>query len=167
MLPSMAITPPHVHQINVSDGGVPKLPVPEAYITVQGVAGDRQRSAQYHGGVDRAVCLYSLEVIEALRTEGHAVAPGSCGENLTLAGLDWARLKPGDRLCVGTDVRLEVSSYTVPCEQNARWFVKRDFIRMSHKKHPGWSRLYTRVLAEGKVRPGDLVTVEEDNGAGP
>src|SRR6184192_1268135 len=50
-----------------------------------------------------------------------------------------------------------------PCEPNARWFVKRDFMRMSHKKHPGWSRLYARVLAEGKVRPGDSVTVEEDN----
>src|SRR2546429_5932889 len=65
--PSMANTHPHVHQINVSDGGVPKLPVPKAYITVQGVAGDRQRSVQYHGGADRGLCLYALEVIEALR----------------------------------------------------------------------------------------------------
>src|SRR5438093_11191036 len=102
MLPSMAITPPHVHQINVSDGGVPKLPVPEARITVQGVAGDRQRSVQYHGGVDRAVCLYSLEVIGPLQADGHAVAPGSCGETLTLARLDWARLNPGARLRSGT-----------------------------------------------------------------
>src|SRR2546427_5480190 len=66
----MGITHPHVHQINISDGGVPKLPVPEARITVQGVAGDRQRSVQYHGGVDRAVCLYSLEVIGTLQAEG-------------------------------------------------------------------------------------------------
>ena len=163
----MAITNPHVHQINVSDGGVPKLPVPEAYITVQGVAGDRQRSVQHHGGVDRAVCLYALEVIEALRDEGHAVAPGSCGENLTLAGLDWARLKPGNCLHIGPDVRLEVTSYTDPCKHNARWFVDGDFMRISQKKHHGWSRLYARVLAEGVVRPGDTVTVEEDNGAGP
>lgn len=163
----MAITPPHVHQISVSDGGVPKLPVPEARITVQGVAGDRQRSLKYHGGVDRAVCLYALEVIEALRAEGHAVAPGSCGENLTLSGLDWARLKPGDRLRIGTDVRLEVMSYTDPCKQNARWFVDGDFLRISQKKHHGWSRLYARVLAEGMVRPGDEVTAEEGDGAGP
>ena len=163
----MALTPPHVHQISASDGGVPKLPVPEARITVQGVAGDRQRSVQYHGGVDRAVCLYSLEVITALRSEGHSVSPGSCGENLTLAGLDWARLKPGDRIRIGTDVRLEVLSYTDPCKQNARWFVDGDFMRISQKKHHGWSRLYARVLAEGVVRPGDEVTVEEGDGAGP
>ena len=163
----MAITHPRVHQINVSDGGVPKLPVPKAYITVQAVAGDRQRSPQYHGGVDRVVCLYSLEVIEALQAEGHAVAPGSCGENLTLAGLDWARLKPGDRLRIGTDVRLEVTNYTVPCNQQTQWFKDGNFTRISQKKHPGWSRLYARVLAEGVVRPEDVVTVEEGNGAGP
>jgi len=163
----MGITHPHVYQINVSDGGVPKLPVPEARITVQGVAGDRQRSVQYHGGVDRAVCLYSLEVIGTLQAEGHAVAPGSCGENLTVAGLYWARLKPGDRLRIGTDVRLALMSYTAPCKHNARWFVGGDFMRISKKKHPGWSRLYARVLAEGVVRPGDEVTVEEGDGAGP
>jgi MOSC domain-containing protein YiiM len=152
---------PYLHQINVSDGGVPKLPVPEARVTVEGVAGDRQRNRAAHGGVDRAVCLFSLEVIEALRVEGHSVAPGSCGENLTLAGLDWARLKPGDRLRVGDAVRLEIVSFTSPCDNNACWFLDGDFKRISQKRHPGWSRLYARVLAEGMVRKGDAVMVEE------
>ena len=80
---------PHVHQISVSDGGVPKRPVFEARVTAQGVAGDRQRNVKVHGGPDRAVCLYSLELIEALKQEGHPIAPGSSGENFTLAGLDW------------------------------------------------------------------------------
>src|SRR5437016_13900214 len=142
--PSMGITHPHVHQVNVSDGGVPKLPVPEARITVHGVTGDRQQSVQYHGGVDRAVCLYSLEVIEALRAEGHAVAPGSCGENLTLAGLDWVRLKPGDRLRIGPDVRLAVTSYTHPCKHQTQWVKEGDFMRTSQKKHPGRSRRHAR-----------------------
>lgn len=148
-----------LYQINVSDGGVPKLPVPEAMITVQGVKGDRQRSPKIHGGPNRAVCLYSLEVIRALQAEGHTIAPGSAGENLTLAGLDWSRLKPGDRIRVGP-ARLEITSYTAPCEHNARWFRDGDFSRISQKKHPGWSRLYARVLEEGVVRPGDPVIVE-------
>ncbi len=150
---------PHIYQINVSDGGVPKHPVPEAHITVRGVSGDRQRSVKIHGGPERAVCLYSLEVIEALRAEGHAIAPGSAGENLTVAGLDWAQLKPGDRLKVGDRVRLEITGYTPPCEHNARWFLNGDYKRISHKRHPGWSRLYARVLVEGTVRQGDPVTI--------
>src|SRR6058998_1043686 len=129
-------THPYVHQINVSNGGVPKHPVPEARITVDGVAGDRQRSPKIHGGPDRAVCLFSL------------------------AGLDWARLKPGDRLGIGETVRLEMVSYTAPCQNNAAWFKDGNFTRISHKRYPGWSRLYARVLTEGIVKQGDEVQVE-------
>lgn len=150
---------PHLHQINVSNGGVPKLPVPEARITKDGVVGDRQRSLKIHGGPDRAVCLFSLEVIEALRAEGHPIAPGSSGENLTLAGVEWATLKSGDRVRVGTSAQLEIVSYTSPCENNAGWFLNGDFKRISQKRHPGWSRLYARVMAEGVVRQGDAVEI--------
>lgn len=156
----MAIARPHLHQISVSDGGVPKLPVPEARITVNGVAGDRQRSPDIHGGPDRAVCLFSLEVIESLQAEGHSIKPGASGENFTIAGLDWPKLKPGDLLRIGDAVRLEIVKYTEPCRFNAQWFHDRNFNRINQKKHPGWSRLYARVLAEGVVRPGDAVTVE-------
>lgn len=152
---------PHLHQISVSDGGVPKLPVAEARIAADGVIGDRQRNREAHGGVHRAVCLFSLEVIEALQSEGHAITPGASGENLTLAGLDWTHLAPGDRLRIGEAVRLEIVSYTSPCRHNAQWFVEGDYSRISQTRHPGWSRLYARVLAEGVVRTGDRVAVEE------
>ena len=151
---------PYLHQISISDGGVPKLPVAEARLTVNGVAGDRQRNLQAHGGVDRAICLFSLEVIDALQAEGHSIRPGSSGENLTIAGLDWPKLLPGDRLRIGDTVLLELMSYTAPCKYNAQWFANGDFSRISQKLHPGWSRLYARVLAEGVVRPGDRVMVE-------
>jgi len=139
---------------------VPKSPVPEARITVNGVSGDRQRNLEAHGGVDRAVCLFSLEVIEALQAEGHSIKPGASGENLTIAGLEWAELKPGDRLRIGDALRLEIVKYTEPCRFNAQWFRDGNFNRINQKKHPGWSRLYARVLAEGIVKPGDPVTVE-------
>ena len=151
---------PHLHQISISDGGVPKLPVAEARITVNGVAGDRQRNLEVHGGVERAVCLFSLEVIAALQAEGHSIKPGASGENLTIAGLEWAGLKPGDRLRIGDTVLLEMLSYTSPCKYNAQWFANGEFSRISQKLHPGWSRLYARVLAEGVVRTGDRVTVK-------
>jgi MOSC domain-containing protein YiiM len=151
---------PHVHQINVSDGGVPKLPVPLARVTLHGLDGDWQRSPKIHGGPDRAVCLFSLEVIEALQAEGHRIAPGFSGENLTLAGIDWPLLKPGDQVCIGDTVRLEITSYTAPCEYNAGWFQDGDYKRISQNKYPGWSRLYACVLSEGVVKQGDPVVIE-------
>jgi MOSC domain-containing protein YiiM len=153
---------PHVCQINVSDGGVPKRPVLEAVITKAGVEGDRQQNLKVHGGPDRAVCLYSLELIERLQDEGHSIEAGSSGENLTLAGLEWEKLTLGDRLHVGPEVQLEIVSYTSPCDKNARWFRDRDFKRVSQKVNPGWSRFYARVLREGMVRPGDEVVLKHE-----
>jgi len=152
---------PHVYQINVSDGGVPKRPVLEAVIATTGVEGDRQRNLNVHGGLDRALCLFSQDLIERLQDEGHSIEAGSSGENLTIAGLEWEKLKLGDRLQVGPDVQLEITSYTAPCDQNARWFRDRDIKRISQKKNPGWSRLCAKVLREGMVRPGDAVEILE------
>jgi MOSC domain-containing protein YiiM len=151
---------PHVYQINVSDGGVPKHPVLEAVIAKTGVEGDRQQNLKVHGGPDRAICLFSQELIERLQDEGHSIEAGSSGENLTLAGLEWEKLKPGDRIQVGPDVQIEIMSYTTPCDKNARWFRDGDYKRISPKVNPGWSRLYARVLVEGLVRPGDAVEVK-------
>lgn len=151
----------YVHQISVSNGGLPKLPVPKARITTEGVEGDRHRNTLLHGGPDRAVCLFSLEVIKALQAEGHPIEPGSSGENLTVADLEWATLKPGDRLSIGKKVRLEIMSYTAPCRQNTCWFHDGNVARISQDHHPGWSRLYAKVVTEGLVRVGDLVTLEE------
>jgi MOSC domain-containing protein YiiM len=157
---------PHVHQINVSDGGVPKRPVLEAKISREGLEGDRQRNLKVHGGPERAVCLFSVDLIERMQDEGHSIDAGLSGENLTLAEVDWKTLEPGTRLKIGPDVYLEVSSYCAPCEWNARWFRDGDISRISQRTNPGWSRLYARVLRAGVIRPGDVVVVEPAKGPG-
>jgi MOSC domain-containing protein YiiM len=147
-----------VHSINTSRGGVPKLPRPEASVTVDGLVGDRQRDRRYHGGPQRAVSLYSLERIRALQAEGHPVDVGTMGENLTVAGLDWSRVGPGVRVTVGA-VLLEVTKDAPPCKTIAASFRDGAFTRAAQKVHPGWSRFYARVLREGTVRVGDPVAL--------
>jgi MOSC domain-containing protein YiiM len=147
-----------VESINVSRGGVPKASVFEGHVTQQGISGDVQRDLRFHGGPDRAVSLFSLEAIEALKREGHPISPGSTGENLTLSGLDWSSLKPGTELRIGS-VHLLITGYASPCEKISESFQDGDISRLSHKRHAGSSRLYTRVLAGGVVRPGDEVHV--------
>lgn len=123
------------------------------------MAGDCQRNLKYHGGPDRALCLYSLERIEALAAEGHPIGVGSTGENVTLAGMDWRAVTPGVRLALGGDVVIEVTDYTKPCRTIQGSFAGRRSGRISQKTHPGWSRVYARVLAAGIVRVGDPVRV--------
>jgi MOSC domain-containing protein YiiM len=145
-----------VAQVSVSPGGVPKHPVPSARVSLDGLEGDGHRDREHHGGPERAVCVFSMELIEALRAEGHPVVPGALGENVTVEGVDWMALVPDACLLVG-DVLLQVTRYTSPCVNITGAFAHGDFSRVSQKRHPGWSRVYTRVLRPGSIRAGDAV----------
>lgn len=146
-------------QLSVSKGGVPKLPVERAQATREGLEGDHQNDRAHHGGPERALCLYSLERIKALRAEGHPISPGSAGENVTITGLDWSRLQPGVRLRLGEDVEVEVTTHTTPCKTIRESFLDGEFTRISQKLHPGDSRVYARVLREGPLSSGASVKV--------
>jgi len=148
---------PHIFQINVSDGGVPKTAVRQAEATAFGLTGDRHRDLDHHGGPERALCLYSLEKIIALQEEGHPIFPGAAGENLTLAGVDWDLFSPGLRLQLGETVVIEITRFTTPCSSLAPWFIEERIGRISQKQHPGWSRVYARVMQPGLVCVGNEV----------
>jgi MOSC domain-containing protein YiiM len=145
--------------LNRSNGGVPKQPVDQAHVAGNGMQGDRQRDRRFHGGPNRALCLYSLELIDQLALEGHPIAPGAVGENVTISGLDWRGVRPGSRLRLG-DVTVEVTSFASPCKTIRKAFDDEDFTRISEKLHPGWSRAYARVLTEGVLRVGDIVKAD-------
>ena len=143
--------------INVSNGGVPKRPLESCLIAEKGLEGDRQRDLRYHGGPDRAVCLFSEDLITALQAEGHPISAGTIGENLTLRGVSWAEMVPGAKFDIG-EVRVELTDYAAPCNNIAGSFHRRQIGRVSQAANPGWSRLYARVLKEGTVRLGDSVS---------
>lgn len=146
-----------IFQLNRSGGGVPKLAVREALLTASGLEGDRQRDLRFHGGPERALCLYSLERILELQREGHAIFPGSVGENVTIVGMDWQRLEPGARLALGDEAVVEITRYTSPCKNIADSFAGRDFRRISQKERPGYSRVYARVIRAGRLAVGQPV----------
>src|SRR4051812_24910614 len=146
-----------VFQINISKGGVPKLPIAEAVVAELGIVGDKQKDKRYHGGIERALCLFSLEEIKKLQSEGHSIYPGSTGENLTVSFQDYALLQPGDKLQIGEEVTIEITSYTAPCKTIKNSFSDEQFKRISQKLYPGSSRLYAKVLITGKMRQGDKI----------
>jgi MOSC domain-containing protein YiiM len=149
-----------IHQINISDGGVPKTAIASAEVTATGLEGDLHNDTRNHGGPERAVCLYSLERIQALQAEGHSIVPGAAGENVTISGLDWDKVSIGTHLRLGNQVLLEVTRYTSPCNNIRDSFINKDYGRISQNLYPGWSRVYTRVLQTGKIATGDSVIIE-------
>ncbi len=148
--------------VNVSPGGVPKLPVASAWIGRLGLDTDAHTEPEpMHGGPDQAVCLYSREAIERVAADGHQAFPGAYGENLTVEGIDWAALRAGNALVIGEGgLTLELTKHAAPCQTIAHWFVERRIARISPNIHPEDARWYARVLAEGRVAPGDSVKVD-------
>lgn len=144
--------------LHLGEGGVPKRAVRTVDVDHGGVIGDRQATRRHHGSPWQALCLWSEEVIAAFAAGGHPIGPGYAGENVTVAGLRWGRVRPGTRLTLGT-VRCEISSYAVPCKQNAAWFSDRDFGRIHHRHGPV-SRMYATVIEPGSIAVGDPVILE-------
>ena len=134
--------------IFISNGGVPKTPVQSVKIDYQGLVGDNQHDKKHHGGVMRAVCVLEDKILKKLQTEGHPILPGSTGENLLVSGYD---LKIGSIFSIG-EVELEVVSAATPCKTIRDSFTNGNFNRLSHKKYPGDTRWYCKVLRTGNIR---------------
>jgi MOSC domain-containing protein YiiM len=143
---------------------VPKRPVAGGSVGRRGLAGDHQAERRHHGRPFQALCLWSTEVIDALAQAGHPISPGAAGENLTLSGLDWATLRPGARLRVGTALA-ELSFPATPCVKQTRWFADGDFGRIGHTRNPQWTRWYAWVREPGAVQPGDAAVVQPNDTA--
>ena len=160
------LTPPaslgmgRVLQVNVSPGGVPKLPVERAWVDRLGLAGDQHNDDTEHGGPHRAVALFGIEAIRRVAAEGHPIEPGTVGENLTTEGIEWSSLRGGTRARIGDDLIVEVSKPDMPCLTIRGSFSDERFARISILVNPTDSRMYARVVREGGVRPGDPIILE-------
>src|SRR4051812_46891684 len=106
--------------LNVSPGGMPKTPILLARVPRGGVEGDRQKNKKYHGGPDRAVCLYSEELYAWLQSQDVNVKPGDVGENFTTRDFNLMSLSVGDRLKVG-ECLIEITNVRIPCRNLNKW----------------------------------------------
>lgn len=120
-----------------------------------GLAGDHIEDMRHHGGPDQAVYVYFAEDYSWWAAAlGREVAPGTFGENLTVAGLVSADLAIGDRL-ESDGVVLEVSAPRVPCNTLARRMQDAGFAKaFRDAERPG---VYCRVARPGEVQAGRAV----------
>ena len=158
-----------VLQVNVSRGGIPKRPTLLGELTTAGVTGDAWRFP-FHGGMRKAILLVTTEGIDELCSQGFPLFPGALGENLTTRGLDRHALRPGHRLPVGNAV-IELTTIRTPCatldvygaELRGRIFDER--VEQGDTQSPRWglSGVYARVIEGGLIRPGDPVSLAEQD----
>ena len=125
-----------------------------------GLEGDEQADRRFHGGPDKAVLHYALENYDAWRSEQLArpelYAAGGFGENFVSRGLNETNVCLGDVFRIG-GTEVEVSQPRQPCFKLNHRFHQGDMARrVQTTGRTGW---YYRVLTEGDVAAGDLITL--------
>lgn len=146
----------HLH----ASKGLPKKSIPTAVIGWKGVDGDVQTARAHHGRPWQALCIWSTDAIDALRAQGHPIAAGYAGENITVAGIPAGAFRPGAHFRIGK-VRGFLTAYAIPCSQNNDWFLNKNFMAMSHERGD-YSRLYAMVTTCGDISVGDTFELFTD-----
>ena len=122
-----------------------------------GLEGDGVHEVEIHGGVDKALCVYSAEHWPHWREDlglGDEFGPAAFGENLSIAGLTEADVCLGDRWRIGA-AEFEVSQPRQPCWKLARrWKTKDLTLRVQQTGYTGW---YVRVVTEGALEAGQPI----------
>lgn len=138
-----------------------KQPVPGAVqVGSTNIDGDGQADLSVHGGVDKAVLAYSADHYEAWKSLLNLgeLEYGAFGENLTLANITESEVCIGDVFQSG-EVLLEVTQPRQPCWKLARrWRMATLPKLVIQTGRSGW---YFRVLREGLVNAGLVMTLEE------
>ncbi len=145
--------------------GIFKQPVAEIRAGYAGVEGDSVVDSPRHGGVDKAICCYTVAAYDHWREVYPTVdwVPGTCGENLTLEGLDESTVHLGDRFAIG-EVVVQVSQPRGPCSTLSARVGIADFARVCTTSGlTGW---HFRVLTPGRIRPGDALVLQSAHPAG-
>lgn len=137
--------------INISDKkGVVKHPVEQAEFISGGIAGDA------HCGADdiRQVSLLADESVDTMRAMGLNLDAGAFAENITTQGIELKTLPIGTKLKIGETIQ-EVSKIGKECHHGCAIKQQTGSCVMPTEG------IFTRVIAGGVVKPGDLIEVME------
>lgn len=133
--------------------GIVKMPrTGPVLVDAEGIVGDAILDRKHHGGPDQAIYVYLQDDYDLWARElGEALAPGTFGENFTIAGVDGQKLAIGDRFAIG-EVEIEITYHRTPCNTLARHMGSPSWVkRFARALRPGG---YARVLRAGHVEAG-------------
>ena len=143
---------PRVVSLNISKGGIPKLPVDSVEINFTGLKGDGHNHVK-HYRPEQAVSLQDFEKLLELNKEGYSLLCGTTGENISVCHLNVNGLALGTILNFSGGVQLEISKIRQPC------YVL-DAIDPALKKNIlGRCGMYAKVIKEGVVKTAEPIQV--------
>lgn len=122
------------------------------YLSKIGLVGDEQADKIYHGGSEKALCVYLVKSYEYWdNVHQHPLEHGAFGENLTLSSLTEEDVCIGDIFQMG-EVVVQVSQPRQPCFKLGIRNDWKDLTLLSRES--GFTGFYLRVLQEGIIHEG-------------
>lgn len=117
--------------------------------------GDEQADLEAHGGIYKAVYVYTIENYKYWEQElkRDDFTYGQFGENFTVEDMQDDEIFIGDQFQIG-DAIVEVTQPRVPCYKLAFKMNRPDFVKLFLKS--GRTGFYLKVLKEGEVHTGDI-----------
>jgi MOSC domain-containing protein YiiM len=131
-----------------------------------GLVGDEQADLTVHGGLSKAVYAYPAAHYpfwQTVRAQARValwdepLPAGAMGENLTIEGLDEARLWIGDRLVL-PDCVLAVSEPRLPCAKFGAAMGFPQAVKLMAQS--GYCGAYLAVVTPGTVAAGDAACLQ-------
>lgn len=130
--------------------GTVKHPVPEIQLMIDhGILGDA-----HAGNWHRQVSLLADESVELMRQRFPDIPTGAFAENILTQGIALSKLPIGTKLRVG-QVLLQVTQIGKECHADCA--IRRQVGDCVMPREG----IFTKVLEEGSIRPGDEITIEE------
>lgn len=130
--------------------GIFKTPVKfPVFLSKTNLTGDGQADLKYHGGPDKALCIYCYEHYPFWESKlQQNLSFGAFGENLTVEGM------PENEVCIGDifqfgEAVIQITQPRQPCYKIAGKFGVPEIV--SEVANLGYTGYYTRVLEEGTI----------------
>ncbi|HDX9579521.1 TPA: MOSC domain-containing protein [Bacillus pseudomycoides] len=139
--------------------GICKQLVEDAFLSTDGFQGDGVADLRFHGGADRAVCVYPYEHYDLWENEFRTSLPSSAfGENVTVTHMLEQDVCIGDIYQLG-DAIVQVTQGRIPCSTiSKRLGIPGILPRIVETGYTGY---LCRVLQEGTVRKDSQITLLE------
>ncbi|MGO9613384.1 MAG: MOSC domain-containing protein [Dissulfurispiraceae bacterium] len=123
-----------------------------------GFEGDGVGDRKNHGGLDKAVCVYSFDYYFYWNTVlGTKLIPAAFGENLSVSSLREEDVCIGDVFQLG-DAVVQISQPRQPCSTLAARHGRNDMVKLVVDS--GRTGFYFRVMKKGMVKKGDVLMLK-------
>ncbi|WP_075981881.1 MOSC domain-containing protein [Bacillus massilinigeriensis] len=141
------------------ESAINKKRVQSAFLRKQGFIDDDVANHKYHGGADRAVCVYPFEHYAKWENEfKQSFEPPSVGENLCVTEMLEKDVYIGDTYSIGETI-VQITQGRIPCDKISKHNGVDSLL--SRMVETGYTGYFFRVVQEGLIEESSQVKLIE------